>query len=557
MPEKHTLAELTEFAHMLAEAIRDGAPLKEPTRTGRGDPGASTVVARRLGISVRAVHNRRARAAAAGLAAIWEKEEAKRVERLPLKFKPVPAEPGRRRVVIMTAAQDETPLHDEFWANLEAYRRHRRADLFIGGFTYQKGLFEDHSVRAGLYAAPLVPLLRPVETRLAPLLVWCGQANILPTAANPLTGWGTHGGHSSIVVPHARIALDAVAVMPGQPAKTALSTGVATRPNYVRRNAGMKAEWHHTIGFAIAEIEPDGTHYLRNVSATADGAFQDLDTRVSAGTVETGCAVEAINWGDIHWEKLDPDMSRIGWGIDPAGARIARRSMLDALNPRFQIFHDLIDFSARNHHNRGDPVFLAARHAAGSESVEAEIAGAARWLDAASRPACLSVVVDSNHNDALLKWLRSPDGRADPANSAYWHRLNAIWHAAVRAGDAGFSPFEHALAECGARFRYVRAGESFRICEDTAPIECGLHGHAGPGGGRGSPAAYARVAPRVNAGHTHAPAIREAAYFAGLNARLDLGYNIGPSAWAHADIVTMPTGKRQIVIKTPKGWRGR
>jgi|CXWL01.1.fsa_nt_gi hypothetical protein len=565
MRERHraTDAELAAIATEYAAIVRSGAPLPDDKSAhAKGAVSTAGIASERWGISREGAYLRLRLIARRGFDgpirdAIAERKAADNA-RTPLGK--IPARLRGQRVLLLTAAQDETPLHDGFWANLQAYAAARDAEIFVGGFTYQKGLFEDHSVRAGVYADAIVPLLRPAEIRLAPRLLWCGQANVLPTAANPLAGWETHGGESDIVLPHAKIALTSAPTRPGCAGKIAFSTGVVTRPNYVRRNAGMKAEWHHTIGFAIAEIGADGWHYVRTVSAEGDGSFNDLDWRAENGVATHSHAVEAIVWGDIHHEKIEPAMSRIGWGIDPDGlpTEVLGEAMVDALRPAHQVFHDLIDFAPRNHHNRADPVFLTSRHAARAESVEAEIAAAGRWLAAASRPFARTVVVNSNHDEALLKWLRSPDGRMDPANADYWHRLNGRWHTAARAGAADWHPFERELraAAPGLKFKFVRMGESHIIGAGAAAIECGLHGHIGPRGARGSLAAFARVAPRVCVGHVHAPGIREGAWAAGVNSRLALGYNHGPGDWAWADIVIQKSGKRQLVIKTKDGWRG-
>lgn len=560
MAARFTAERIEASARALAAIAAEGFHLNDKAAAGAGITGATAEYARRNNLAKSTVTVMCSRIRQAGFWHIVEAAAAshKAKARHRLVLRTINAEGSRKRVVLMTAAQDETPLHAAFWTNLQAYAAHRNADIMVGGFTYQKGLFEDHSVRTGVYTDELMPHLHPVETQLAPGLWWMGQANILPTTSRPLAGWQTRHGAASIVLPHARIALESVPRMPGAPPKYAMTTGVATLPNYVKRNAGMRAEWRHTIGFAIAEIAGDGSHYLRNVSANSDGSFRDLDLLVDAGVVSAGHSVEAITWGDIHVEGLDAAQAGLCWGLDGANGwrKATRRSMLDDLKPRFQFFHDLIDFSARNHHNRSDPVFMAGRHAARTDSVDAELARAASFLASTARPGCRNVVVDSNHNDALNKWLRHADGRTDPANSAIWHEMNAAWHNAAQRGESRFSPFAHALRARGAgEFTFVHGGESFVICE-TAPVECGLHGHAGPNGARGSAAAFARMADRVNAGHTHSPAVIEGAFIAGTNGPLKPAFVTGPTSWAPADIITHVTGKRQIVLKTEKGWRG-
>jgi transposase-like protein len=126
------------------------------------------------------------------------------------------AAPRKRAIWLLTAAQDETPLHRPFWGNLMAYAEHLGASVMVGGFTYQKGLFEDHSVRAGIFAPEVEPFLQPAVIDLAPGLVWYGRANILPTASDPLSGWDTQTRGKWMIAPHAKIALKSVATMPAR-----------------------------------------------------------------------------------------------------------------------------------------------------------------------------------------------------------------------------------------------------------------------------------------------------------------------------------------------------
>ncbi|NKK64227.1 MULTISPECIES: hypothetical protein [Rhizobium] len=41
-------------------------------------------------------------------------------------------------------------------------------------------------------------------------------------------------------------------------------------------------------------------------------------------------------------------------------------------------------------------------------------------------------MVESNHDAALAKWLKDPEGGMDPHNAYHWHDLNASWHRAIR-----------------------------------------------------------------------------------------------------------------------------
>lgn len=463
------------------------------------------------------------------------------------------------RVFLLTAAQDSTPHHDGFWQNLLAYAKHRKAEILVGGFTYQKGLFEDHNVVRNVFDRTIAPYLVPEKRELAPGLIWCGHANILPTAARPVSGWDTLTGPEAWgIIPHAKIQLLSVPVMPGDPPKQIITTGVVTHPNYVARNAGQKAEFHHTIGAAVVELGTDGRFWVRQLAASGGGSFQDLDTLVTDGQVSTGHRVEAITWGDIHHEQLDPQVAAHSFGI---GDDAPKTSMLDALRPRHQFFHDLIDFRRRNHHNRDDAQFRTRIHSEG-ENVEDEIAGCVEFLRRTQREWAQSVVIESNHDTALAKWLKDTTAAGDSENAYYWHRLNADWHDAIRAGKAEtFNIVEHALRAADdlglPDITFVPEGQSYRICQSSsAPIECGLHGHYGANGSRGSLTGMARIAPKVNIAHSHTPGILEGSYQTGVSGRLDMIYNTrGPTAWTHAHIITYPTGKRTIVTLRDGLWR--
>lgn len=470
------------------------------------------------------------------------------------------AAPNRRgtRYFLLTAAQDDTPVFMPFWKNLMAYRDHLGAELYVGGFTYQKGLFEDHSVAAGVFDSEIVPYLHPNIVELAPRLVWYGRANILPTAADPLVGWDTQTRDAWAIFPHAKIALRSIPVMPGRPGKQIMTTGVVTRENYVQRNAGQKAEFHHTIGATIVEVREDGRFWCRQIAATKDGAFQDLDVVVSNETVTFENPIEAITWGDIHVEHLDPDVAIGAWGGYEGTFDCG--SMVDVLRPRYQFFHDLYDFTARSHHTRNDPHEKVRRLVDGMDVVEEMIKQAADFLKRTQRHHTLSVAVFSNHDGLHIeKWLKDPLAASDAANAYYWHHLNAAYHRAIRDRDDEFMVHSFALREAGGGLpgvTFLREGESFLISQGSAPIECGLHAHMGPRGSRGSAASLAKIVERVNAAHVHEPTIKEGAYFAGMSGRLDLPYATrGPGAWHHAHIVTYPNGKRSIVTMQNGRWR--
>ncbi|MFH1554301.1 MAG: helix-turn-helix domain-containing protein [Pseudomonadota bacterium] len=530
---------------------KDESKAREATETLARNGGNKSAAAREIGISPSAL---RSRLENARLLKIPAAESSIRSPSI------VPATTVVQRF-LLTAAQDDTPIHEGFWGNLKAYADFLGAEIMVGGYTYQKGLFEDHSVAAGRFDQRIAPYLRPEVVDLGPRIVWYGKANILPTATDPLSGWETATREKWAVFPHAKIALRCVPVMPGAPGKQIMTTGVVTQPNYVQRNSGQKASFHHTIGATIVEVTPAGRHFCRQIVAVADGSFQDLDYCVHAGKVTTGNEVEAITWGDIHYEFLDPDVARGSWGFNVnTGLCDIEGSMLDVLRPRHGFVHDSFNFTARSHHTKNDPHERVKRIAEGRDAVEPEIAQTARFLAAIRRPWCTTVHVDSNHNQHLHKWLKDESAFRDPVNAAYWCELNA---AALRAAEAGNSDFlihEHALrAAMPDNLRgitFLRAGQSYQVCQATSPVECGLHADIGPNGAKGSAPAFARIVERANGAHLHYAVIRESYFGAGTSSLMNMVYNTkGPGSWSQSHTLTYPSSKRTIITLNGPEWR--
>lgn len=460
---------------------------------------------------------------------------------------------------LLTAAQNETPVHVPFWNNLQSFATYMGADIVVAPFTYQIGLFSDHAARAGVFAEAVRPFLRFESLDIGPA-VFCAEMNTLPTANRPLSGLHTYTRGRWGVFPHAKMALESVPAMPGQGAPLIMTTGCCTVENYIAKKAGLVAAFHHVVGALLAELDDAGRVYFRQINAEADGSFQDLENFCREGKIFGGQRVEAITWGDVHRYHLDPDVARGAWGFDVAANKTtAFDSMLDRLRPRYQFFHDLVDFQARNPHQGDDPHSRFALHCAGKDSLEREFADAAHFVRQTERDWCKSVIVESNHDAWLNGWLKKADYRKDEVNALFFLRMQLAAYEARARGDADFNAVRHALrAVDPARLdgiEFVPEQGSFIICGERGGIECGAHGHLGTNGARGTPINLTRVAMKMNTGHTHSASIFDGVYTAGVSAKLFMDYNRGPSSWSHSHIVTYPTGKRAVVTMHGNRWR--
>lgn len=477
---------------------------------------------------------------------------------------------NKTRYFILSSVQDETNVHHGFLDNLEAYAKWLgNCEILLAGFTYNKTVFTDEprpeskKIGAHHFHERTRKYLTHDQIQLGDSIVFCGEMNTLPTAVTPLSGFETYTKGRWGIFPHPKVQLQAVATAKKSPTKQLMTTGAVSMPNYVQKKAGIKASFHHEVGAVIVEVHPDGAFFCRHIQADGlgadEGGFYDLDRRVERGHIDIGHAVEALNYGDIHHEKLDPEVALTTWGYDVENGTVIARgnTLVDRLKPRHQFFHDLSDFSARNHHNIKDPHFIFRTRQTGNESVEEQLMGCAIFLDRTKREGTRSVVVQSNHDNALLRWLKTADYREDPANALFFLQTQTLYYEQLNEGADDVPIFEMVLREfitdSLAGVTFVSEDDSYVICGD---IECAMHGHLGANGARGNPRQYTRMGMKSNTGHTHSPYMADGAVVAGVSAKLDLGYNKGLSSWDHAHIVTYPNGKRAILTMKEGRWFG-
>ena len=468
---------------------------------------------------------------------------------------------GEVKRYLLTCAQNNTHLHEAAWANLIALSEHYEAQLFVSRFAYNKTAWAQqggtkpgtHAKRERLWYDPeLEEFLCDERVQLAPNLMWCGESNIIPTAIRPLSGLESYTGRDSAIFPHVKIAMESVASGKHEGVKLLFTTGTVTLKNYIQRKAGLKAEFHHTYGALLVEVNHKGRWFCRQLNADRKGVIYDLDLRAKDGEVTDGHRVEAITFGDIHAAQLDEGIADLGWGRNP-------NSMFNVLQPEKVFLHDLIDFRARNHHDRGDPHLNFQKFMNGADDVQKELHEAAELLIDFVRQDCDVFVVQSNHDNALIRWLREADYRLDPTNALIFLTCQKRMYEAIAHREEGFHLLEWILRQMQVPIPvwFLRIDESFVICKGKGQsgIECGMHGHLGANGTRGTARGFSRMGRKSNVGHSHSCGIIDGVFVAGTSSNLDAGYNTGPSSWTHSHIVTYPNGKRAIVTMYDGAWR--
>lgn len=440
-----------------------------------------------------------------------------------------PAQPiSRSRRLIVTAAETGGRVHVGFWNNLQAFAARTGAELAVFRVG-EVGLIADD--QSGLRRH-----LREGPINLAGVVDVAGDLRLAPNASRPLAGLERRRAAGWTVVPHPTVQLETLSRVRAEGLKVHLTSGAVTLPK--NRSASLTRS---EVGAVIVDVAGDGHAHCRHLLAPADGTgdFQDLKLRVSGGSVSGGCRVEALTFGDIHHAHLDVEVAKATWG----GGRSP--SLVDELRPRFMVFHDVCDFDARNHHHAADPHKRFAQLVAMGGDVRNEMASSAAFLAGTRRKFARSVVVGSNHDLALLRWLREADFRDDPTNAVFFLEASLALYRRIEAGRPVDGLFEqmmrHLAADDLGEVRFLKPEESFRV----AGVECAIHGHQASDGRRGSMPLFERMGINATLGHTHRPTTRGGIYCAGV-CQTELEYARGPlTNWAVGHVVTYATGARQ------------
>lgn len=443
------------------------------------------------------------------------------------------------RVLVVTAAQNATPIHQGFLAALETYCAARNAQLLVVPLRYKNPTSKWTASQANeeRWAEEVQPYLFNQRKKLNDNLTLLGDLKIQPTAVRPLTGLEgfTHG--ESGIVGHTKLQFATVATPQNSLPKLMTTTGAVTVPNFTDSRAGKQGEFHHVLGAVIIEIENSKTFHMRHVLGDRTGQFIDLDWLYASDGVRKAPPAKALVFGDAHYRFVCPETVVGTFGP---------RGLVERLEPEALVWHDLLDAYAVSPHHVKNPLIQIAKHRSEFNNIEREVAETVAWLVAKSEGRT-SLVVPSNHDDMLARWVIREDWRLDPENAEFYLQtaLHMVRSAKMGSGGATYlDPFQYWVRELAGvgNVRAVARGESITI----AGIELGLHGDKGPHGAKGSVKNLSRLGVKVISGHGHSPAIEEGHYRVGTMSRLNLEYNEGPSGWLNTHCSIDALGKRHL-----------
>lgn len=430
-----------------------------------------------------------------------------------------------KNVFLITWAQNATPVHSRLLRNMEAYAEFLNAGIHViaGRYRNPTSQWTQTNQEFEYWEPEIKKYLDANRHKLHKYLHVLSDVKVQPTASNPLSGMNGLTGLESCIIGHPRQHLKSLPVLDGYPNKLLVSTGSITVENYTDSKSGKKGEFHHSLGFVVVELDGDHFH-VRQVSADRNGNFYDIFHRVKNGKVNKnneGC--EAAILGDIH----------LGYNHKEATAKAFE--LLDYMKPNHTMIHDIFDGDSISHHHLHDPFELMEKEEGNRDDLEQEINKMVDWVR--DRLKYNLVIVKSNHDDFLDRWLRSNDWRKNINRKAYLKYAYILSNNPVRKGMIA-----HVLdTEFGEDITTLGLDDSYRVKE----WELGMHGHIGASGSRGGINQFKNLNTKVVTGHTHTPQRIDGAAIVGCLTKLRMGYNKGASSWMHSIALIYPDGKLQ------------
>lgn len=311
-----------------------------------------------------------------------------------------------------------------------------------------------------------------------------------------------------------------------------MTTGAITKSNYntekyMSERTAYLAEYDHKMGAIIVEIEDDQIFHFRQIQFDKKGRFADFGIMYD----KNNCYIyppDSFLFGDLHSGDTDPVVRKI------------LMQLVNELNPKRIIINDGFNGSSINPHEKHNSILRAIRSENYQLSLEEELKLFAKDLNEFSKKVKEVVVVKSNHDVFLERYLTECDFRKDPQN------LRICLELALSMLNK-LDPLKIGIEKMGLKYpekiRWLKRDEDFKV----AGIQLGCHGDQGPNGSRGTLANMEKAYGKCFSGHSHTPQILRDAWSVGTSTYLKLGYNEGPSSWVQSHGLVYPNGMRQLI----------
>ncbi len=443
------------------------------------------------------------------------------------------AEISKSKKYIISSAQNNTALDQRFWKAILKYAEHFKAQILIVPVLYKVRTNKLDSKDAW-WPPEVEPYLVQNDIKLINGVRLMAHVPIVAPATNPLTGFESLSQADSAIFGHGQIQMRTIPTPQRRLPKILQTTGSVSEKNYTRSKAGIKGDFHHSLGAVIVEESENGNAHIRGIIGDENSEFYDLDYHCTAKQVKKVTSIPAIVLGDEHVIDSCPDVQEATFGTD---------GIVQSCRPLYIVRHDVIDAYSVSHHHRNSPSIRYQKYWEETDRLEDELKQTARHIENTTPSFSTSVIVPSNHHNHISRWLEESDWRNEMWNARIYHELWAEWLAHIEARQQ-FHPFTWWMQQnCTADVMYLLEDYPFIV----NGIYLGYHGDRGLNGAKGNIKSFAKIGAKTVVGHLHTPGIEKGCYQTGISSILNPSYTSGPSSWMNTHALIHPSGKRQLV----------
>ena len=440
---------------------------------------------------------------------------------------------GNKRFVITTAVTG-CVVDKEFLASIKNYCKTNKAELLVLIASDPAADVENDFIDPAIPRDSIVVSDVSFNSNIHISTIKLSAKHIDPITG--LTRIGQRNGSFIYASPKQR--LKYVATGTGKSSHCVMTTGAVTMPmyktkRYMSNRTSHIADHDHVMGAIIVEVKNDKIFHFRQVQAK-DGMFIDLGNMYYPDKVDV-CNPEAVILGDIHSGETDPVAMNCWF------------QMMKMLKPKRVVVHDVFNGKSINHHEERNMI-LQAQLAAEGLSLASEFEVLVNDLNQLSKMADEIVIVKSNHDEFLERYLREAKYANDPQN----HRLSLDLAIALYED---YDPLRRGCELFGLKdidkFTWLQRDYDYVVSR----VQLGAHGDKGANGTKGTIKSLENAYGNSVTAHSHSPEILRGAWIVGTSSYLKLDYNKGPSSWFHTSCILYNNGSRQLINVIEGEWK--
>ncbi len=346
-------------------------------------------------------------------------------------------------------------------------------------------------------------------------------------------------GGNSFIMPSPKQRMQPVAIgQAGKYPRLKISSGCVTKPNYNTTNRnGFLADEAHEYGFCVVDVLDDKLYLPRLVQAQDNGTFIDLGIKYVHGNDPEEVKAHVLVLGDSHCSELDPLVDK------------ANDEMICHFDPSFIHFHDVFNSRCINLHELDDEIAETDKVEKGADSLEEELLFTGDYIAKKAKLASRGEIIInySNHDDMLYRWLAQGSYKNDKKNRRMAHKILGEF----QKGDSILETALRIIGQTPQNVKFLKLGEDAIYWG----YQCGLHGHKGKNGARGSLKTLMEEG-KIIMGHVHQLEVNQGSASVGTSSKIPLDYQLGQLSTSMAGNVIIYDGGLMQAIPIIQGkWK--